>query len=175
MLRFEVTVPDFGAAGSVIPAELEAATHEAVALLERAVKVKTPIGVTEAARGRIAGEVRRTEVGDSLGVVGSPLEHVRVLELGRRPGQPMPPPDALELWVRRKIVYSDRKGPRGGRRKLTTSEARGIAFVIARKIGKEGTEAVKMFETAAKENEAKIAQVFEKAGGRIVLRLGGDA
>jgi hypothetical protein len=174
MIRYEVIIPPQADPVEVIGEELAAAMAESVALLEAAVKPKVPIGVTGAARASVAGEVRQVAVGDMLGVVGSPLGHVQVLELGRRPGQKQPPTEALELWVRRKIVYSRKTGPRGGRQKLTIAEARSIAWVIARKIGRDGTEAVKMFETAAKENEAKVRQIFEKRGARIALRLGGE-
>src|SRR5687768_99335 len=89
-----------------IPPLLEPAMAEATLLLEREVKIRTPIGVTESARGSIASQVDRgVPLGRGMtirGRVGSPLAHVAVIERGRRPGK-MPPVDALELWVRRRM------------------------------------------------------------------------
>jgi hypothetical protein len=171
----------------VIPAVLEEALTKSVLLLERAIKPKVPMGVTGAARGSIAGEVRggsgRTlgsnslpgvpvAMGEMIGIVGSPLPYVAVINDGRRPGQPMPPPEALELWVRRKIQWSrDRKGPRGGRQRLTTAEARSIAFVIARAIGRRGTKGVHFYEEALAANQDQIRSFFEAAGLKISMRL----
>jgi len=163
-------------------------TPEFQDLLRRAMNAMgRMMGVTGAARGSIAGEVRgggaRTlgsnslpgvpaAMGEMIGIVGSPIPYVAVINDGRRPGQPMPPPEALELWVRRKIQWSrDRKGPRGGRQRLTTAEARSIAFVIARAIGRRGTKGVHFYEEALAANQDQIRQIFEAAGLKISMRL----
>lgn len=149
---------------TTIPPLLEAAMSEATLLLEREVKIRTPIGVTESARGSIASQVDRgMPIGRGSpirGRIGSPLAHVAVLERGRRPGR-MPPVAALELWVRRKLNIAD------------VDEARQVAFTIARAIAARGTEAVKMFEEAAAENEEKVFRIFDRAGVDIALKLAG--
>lgn len=169
----------------VIPQVLEEALTKSVLLLERAIKPKVPMGVTGAARGSIAGEVRGgtravgsnslpgvpVAMGEMIGIVGSPIPYVAVINDGRRPGQPMPPPEALELWVRRKIQWSTRKGPRGGRRRLTAAEARSIAFVIARAIGRRGIEGKHFYEEALAANQDQIRSFFELAGLKISMRL----
>lgn len=148
---------------AVIPPKLMSAVTEATLLLERAIKLATPIGVTGVARGSIGHEIRRG-VGLERGVriraeLGSPAKHVEVLERGRTPGRRRPPVEALELWVRRRLGIRNRK------------EARGVAFVIARSIGAKGTDAVEMFAKAAEDNEAKIQRIFEAAGLDIAVRL----
>lgn len=157
----------------VFPPAIRSAVTETVALLEREVKRRVPIGVTEAARGSIAGEVRvgtALGMGDALGTVGSPIAYVRVLNDGRRPGQRMPPPESLELWVRRKITKT---GPRGGNIGLTVKEARSIAFLIARAIGRRGTPPLHFFEDALTENEARIRAIWHRAGVQIAFRMNG--
>lgn len=169
MIAFEGRVEgaDLPTGEEVVSPALEAAMTEALMLLERAVKIRTPIGATETARGSIASEQRWGSApgrGVPLlrGIVGSPQAHVAVLERGRKPGAKMPPPDALELWVRRKLKIQDVK------------EARSVAFVIARSIARKGTEAVRMFELAATENEDKVLRIFEKAGVHMAIRIAKD-
>lgn len=169
MLAFSGTITgaDLPSGEEVVTPALEAAMTEALMLLEREVKARTPIGATATARGSIASEVRRgSGAGRGApvirGVVGSPQAHVTVLERGRRPGAKPPPSDALELWVRRKLKITDIK------------KAKSAAFLIARAIGRRGTEAVKMFEEASKENETKVLKIFEKAGVHMALRLARD-
>lgn len=185
MLRIVVEGGDLGDPEKILPQELKRAMTEAVLLLERAVKPKVPIGVTGAARGSVAGEVRGgpgggsmgvpLSVGELLGVVGSPLPYVAVINDGRRPGQKAPPAEALELWVRRKIQWSrTRQGPRGGRKRLTAAEARGIAWVIAQRIGKRGIEGKRFYEEALRENEPRLEEIFDRAGYRIALKLTGN-
>jgi hypothetical protein len=67
--------------------------------------------------------------------------HAPFVEKGRKPGR-WPPRDIIERWVRRKFsgqmkeVGRRRRGARGMRDRW----ARGMAFVIARKIGTRGIE-----------------------------------
>ncbi len=147
----------------VLPPALMRAVTESALLLERRVKLNTPIGVTGVARHSVGHRIER---GGSVqrGVhiraeLGSPARHVGVLERGRRRGARRPPADALELWVRRKLGITDRK------------EARGVAFVIARAIGKRGMDAIEMFEQAADDSEREIQAIFDRAGLAIQVRM----
>ena len=73
--------------------------------------------------------------------------HAPIVEMGRRPGAKMPPVDVLVAWVKRKkIGLASGPQPRGGKgkrlsRRLSDSQARGIAFMIARSIGRRGLPA----------------------------------
>lgn len=161
-------------AGVVDPL-VDAAMTETVMLLEREVKRRTPIGVTEVLRGSIAGEVRYGETADRgvlVGGVGTPVAYGEVVEHGRKPGGKMPPIDALELWVRRRMWID---GGEAGRRRPTVQQARGIAFAIARKIAREGTEGAHMFEEALRENEDKVRSIWDRVGMNIVLDYGRGA
>ena len=72
-------------------------------------------------------------------VVSLNLEHYwRYVEYGRRPGK-MPPIDNIEEWIRVKPVV-----PNALNGKVPTS--RQLAFMIARKIGREGTKARRPLE-----------------------------
>lgn len=171
MITITATGPGLPDPGGVIPAALEAAVTEALLYLEREIKSRTPIGVTEVARGSIAADlpVERVGLGNVVGRLGSPVAHVRVVNDGRRPGQPMPPAKALELWVRRKIRHTDAEG---NSRPLSVAESKRLAFVIARSIGQKGTEPVRMFEEAVEEGQATLGRIFARAGVQITVDMG---
>jgi hypothetical protein len=171
VITLTVAGPGLPEPGGVIPPALEAAVTEALLFLEREVKTRTPIGVTEVARGSIAADlpVERVALGDVIGRLGSPIAHVRVVNDGRRPGQPMPPPQALELWVRRKLRHTDATGDV---RPLSVQESKRLAFVIARSIGEKGTAPVRMFEEAVEQNVSTLQRIFDKAGVQITMKLG---
>jgi hypothetical protein len=174
MIRIEIDQGGLADPESTIRRGLLVGLTKTVAFLERDIKPRMPRGATGLGRQSIAGEVQLGAsggLGVAVGRIGSPLKHVAVINDGRRPGQKAPPAEALELWVRRKIRHSRRKGPRGGLRKLTVSEAKGIAFVIARKIGREGIEAHEMFEKSVQENEARIREFFAEAGAQITIHM----
>jgi hypothetical protein len=69
--------------------------------------------------------------------------HAPIVERGRRAGAAMPPPDAIARWVRRRLGVSE-------------SEARSVAFVVARAIATRGLVGRKIAERAAPEI-AKLA------------------
>lgn len=66
-----------------------------------------------------------TSVSDRTVTVYNQAPYAGVIEYGRRPGSKPPPSKVLEPWVRRKLKVSRKKAP-------------GVAFVVARKIGRDG-------------------------------------
>ena len=108
---------------------LLAAMDAHTGLIWGAVVPFTPVGVTSLLRGAWHSEVVAT-AGSVIGIVGNPLLYAEVIERGRRPGAPMPPPDALRTWVERKM------GPEVS------------AFVVARSIGRKGIEGRQMLRKA---------------------------
>ena len=135
----------------------ERGLRRATELLERAVmaKAQTPLGAkSEAALGQLARSVTSElyeEEGRSLGQVflAPPADRYGLfVEVGTRPH--FPPPAALEGWVRKRLgVTNDR-------------QARQIAFLIGRKIARQGTPGHFLFERALKENEARVLAVLEE-------------
>lgn len=92
--------------------------------------------------------------------------YAAVIEEGRRPGQ-RPPPVALILeWVKRKGIGRQYGPNQAGKRKvstaLTDNEARGIAFVIARAIGKRGVPAHHILEAAAVEIDRAVREAIDE-------------
>jgi hypothetical protein len=154
--------------GAVLGAAMATMAVELVAFLEGETKRRTPVGVTEAARGSIAGSVRRgvpVGRGVELGTLGSPLLHVLVVDRGRKPGGRPPPvkawtgnEEALDLWVRRKLKVTDEK------------EAVGVALAIARRVAARGTKGVRMFERAVTENSERIAAICAHHGFDVGVR-----
>jgi hypothetical protein len=144
----------FLAAPDVVDDELYRAGLEAVLLVEREVKERTPSGVGGGAglKGSIAGRATRPGIDGAIGVVGSPLNYAIPVELGTKPH--MPPVEPLADWARFKLGLSDQ-------------EARGVGFLIARKIAREGTKGTHMFGRAIAENERQVLRMFSAALERI--------
>lgn len=127
---------------------LESAMHAHTGLIWGAVVPLTPVGVTSALRGAWQTEVVFTG-GSLLGIVGNPLIYAEVIERGRRAGARMPPPDALRVWVERKM------GPGAS------------AFVVARSIGRKGIEGRQMLKKAV----ALTSPAAQRLWGGVASRL----
>lgn len=143
-------------APEVVREELLAAVTEADLLLEREVKDAWP-HASGVSRDSIIG-VEKVDGLAVEGFVGSSLNYVEPVDLGAKPH--FPPVDALIEWVKlRFAVKSD-------------TEARGIAFVVARKIAASGTEGKKVFGPTLARLEPAIAERFRQAQDNIAARLG---
>ena len=64
--------------------------------------------------------------------------HAGVIEEGRRPGARQPPTAVIEAWLRRKLRVAIKEGRHA---QMSPSAYRGVAFVIARAIGRRGLPA----------------------------------
>jgi len=165
--------------------------QKSILLLENAVK-------TNIAQGRPGGHGGAVATGTLLGAVfsemmGTPVNpygivavsppadrYGLVVEEGRRPGQKMPPPEALILWVRRKFrdaisvtatVLGKGGQPRRSKKKAAATE-RGLAFVIARSIGKKGFPGVHMFRRAFTEHTADVQKIITEEIQGAVATIG---
>lgn len=77
---------------------------------------------------------------------GTAAKYAEVIEDGRAKGAKMPPVQPILEWIKIKgIKARDKKGKI---LEQTESRKRGLAFAIARGIGKNGIEPVKYFENA---------------------------
>ena len=72
------------------------------------------------------------------------LPHMIVMDQGRRPGQKMPPVDAIQDWVTRRAGRGQIRLSGGATDRV--KQARGIAWAIARAIAKNGIEGRKYIE-----------------------------
>ena len=130
----------------VSPAAIErrsrAAMGESLAYLQTEVRKGTPID-TGIGRGSVYTEMRGTAV-DLRGRVASAQEHMVVLEMGRRPGSRQPPLAPIRRWL-------ERHGMDGG-----------LAFVVARNIGKRGMKPHHMFAKAAERGGSFVNSIFAK-------------
>lgn len=94
------------------------------------------------------------------GNVSTPLAYGLPIERGRTPGKKMPPVDAIELWVRRKLGV--------------TEDSRGVAFVIARKIAKFGfrkKQGYRMVEQAFEDGSPQAIKLFNAATEKAVDKI----
>ena len=136
---------------------LNATMTEATLLVESEVKENIP-RVTGVSANSIASDVISSPAG-VLGVVASSQASVVALELGTRPH--MPPIAALEPWVKAVLGIREPK------------EIKSVAFLVARKIARVGTEPKKPFAKAAASTQAQVLAMFERAAQQVVDHLGG--
>lgn len=158
-LQVTVTLPHTalfdGRAPAIVSHEVVAATEWAVNALVGAIAPLTPVGVGGTLRAGFQSDV----TGDAVEVRGrvfNPLGYALPVEEGARPH--FPPIGPLELWARRKLGVPD-------------GEARSVAFLIARKIAKHGTPAVRMVARGTAQVTPAIHGRFAEATARIVAGL----
>ena len=88
----------------------------------------------------------------------SPGNYGWFVEHGRGPGK-RPPPQVLNLWVKRKLGIGDEK---------QISQA---AFLIGRKIGLKGTEPSPFLEPAVKSQANKVMQLVQRELDKTIQNL----
>ena len=104
--------------------EAAIAMELAVGAVERKVVDNTPVNIG-ALEGAWHIRVRRGQ-GIVKGEIVNPLKYAIVIEKGRSPNSKAPPVSVIQFWVSRKFGIRDEK------------IARGLAFYIAKRIGKHG-------------------------------------
>ncbi|WP_374354638.1 hypothetical protein [Limnohabitans sp.] len=136
---------------------LQEAMTEATLLMRREWQENLPraSGLTAAS---ITSDVASTPAG-VLGVVGSSQPSAFFLELGTGPH--MPPVQALEPWVKAVLGVRDPK------------EIKSVAFMVARKIAREGTPARYPMARAAQSVEGQVLAMVERAAAKVAEYLVG--
>ena len=129
---------------------------EAMLLLEREVKLKTPEGAGPIhLRDSIFPKISMS--GRSVkGILGTPLAHGEPVEFGSK--KHFPPVGPIQHWVEKKLGKSG-------------SEAKSIAFAIAITIARRGTKGSFMFQKAFSENEASVIRILESIPAEIIERI----
>ena len=139
---------------------LQEAMTEATLLVQREWQENLPRVSGLTARS-ITSDVASTPAG-VLGVVSSSQPSALFLELGTRPH--MPPVAAIEPWVKAVLGIREPK------------EVKRVAFLVARKIAREGTPAQHPMARAVQSTEGQVIAMFERAAAKVVAHLvGGDA
>ena len=129
---------------------LQEAMTEATLLVQREWQENLP---------RVSGLTARSITSD---VASTPAGVLGVVELGTRPH--MPPVAAIEPWVKAVLGISEPK------------EVKRVAFLVARKIAREGTPAQHPMSRAVQSTEGQVIAMFERAAAKVAAHLvGGDA
>lgn len=120
----------FERGGEIVEQETAKTMQLSLDTFKQAVQLEWPVNFG-IGRASTTTEIEGTRV-DLTGFVKTPLIYGRPVEDGRKPGT-MPPVEAIEIWVIRKLG-------------IAPPESRGVAFVIARAIGRRGTQGAHMFQ-----------------------------
>lgn len=160
--KIEVDLKDLEKLTKSYPEESQKARQgrmtEALLLLQREVKAKTPVG---------AGPIHlrdtifhKLSMGGTniIGILSSPLEYGIPVEYGTKPH--FPPAGPLQHWVETKLGISGK-------------EAKSVAYLIARAISRRGTKGAQMFGQGFSENETAVMRILEQIPADIVKGVNG--
>ena len=150
----------FAAAPEIVAEELTATTYEAELLVQREVQEGTPVGVGAGGglRGSIGARPPEVRGVNIVGRVSTAAKHAIPVELGTRPH--FPPVEPLIDWVVAKLG-------------IVAPEAQQVAWRIALKISRKGTEGAHMFERGLDATRDQVLRMYEECLVRIGARLGG--
>lgn len=156
-IELDTVAPALARAPQIFEEELYPSVLEAELLLEREIRERTPTSGAGTLRDSI-GALPVTFSGIAFeGGVGTALSYAAPVETGSRPHRP--PIEPLAEWVRRKLGK-------------TGKEARGIAFAIAGKIAKKGSEGRWMFRDGLAATQDQMLAIIAAGAERAVERIG---
>lgn len=143
-----------------VPAVTERHTRIAITkglmLLQREIAEATPTGANQLLRKSIIAQPVQVSESGLIGVVGTSLNYAVPVEIGTRPH--FPPLAPLQDWVVAKLGIEKKR-------------AKSVAFLIARKISKQGTKGAFMFRDTFKRLQPTINGYFSQARQAIIAEL----
>lgn len=155
-------------------AVVDRALYRAGSVAEREVKRLLPVDAGTL-RASVKTELRPSG-SQRVAEVGTAVHYAEWVEEGRAPGK-RPPVQALIPWVKRNLrierVSKRTKRPLKRRRGPTESEARSLAYVIARKIGREGTKGRYPFREGLKAATPEIMAILQGIEREFIKESGG--
>ena len=104
--------------------------------------------------------IRTQRIGMAEQAVIADAQHALATEIGRKPGL-MPPVQSLIDWIRTVKIEPNAEGVRN---------ERDLAFVIGRKIARDGIEAQPYMAPALRKNESRLNQIMRESAIRGVQR-----
>jgi len=130
--------------------------EEAGLFLQRQIQKRTPEGVGYPVHLRSSIGFVGVKYGEKI-TIGTPINYAEAVEYGSKPHFP-PWLDSLKVWVERKLG-------------VDSSKSASVAFLIARKISKEGTKGAHMFEEGFKMSEPIIKKMLNEIPNEITRRI----
>lgn len=152
-------------APDIVGAEMLTAVREADLLIQGELQQKLPRGAGAIRGGAgLAGSIYVEETlaqTRAIGVVATALPYAVPVEVGTRPH--FPPLQPIEDWVAAKLGIDN------------DAERRSVAFLIARKISREGTKADGTWQRVAEQTDAAVQAAIAAGVDRSLDRLGAPA
>jgi hypothetical protein len=147
------------------------AMQEATVVAQREIVERTPV-----AWGNLAGSINRQVRASSSGVegiVGTNVPYALWVEEDTK--HHWPPLEPILAWVQKKKiagVYSIKTQRRLGGKATRVAQDRQMAYMIARKIARDGTTGQHMFRDGLQAATPEIRRIFDEAIQDIVAVLG---
>jgi hypothetical protein len=145
----------FQNAGPEVDKALRAIVYSAGTLVHAEIVQRTPADL-----GALRASIHLEVSGflDTLSArITTGMNYADVVERGRQPNRKPPPIAAILPWVQRNIPGVE--------------DPRAAAFLIARSIGRKGTEGAHMFEEGAKASQARVKALFERGAAALTRTL----
>jgi hypothetical protein len=140
------------------------AVVQATAVLARAIVLRferpaaglPPAINTGLLRNSVAWRIPRVDGRTIEGSVGTNIAYALPTEFGSRPH--WPPLAPIEFWVKRKL-------------RVPAKQVRGVAFLVARKIARRGTEPRRIFTLGLEDATPRMREIFSRFPELIVKRM----
>lgn len=110
-------------------------------------------------RNSVAWRLPKVEGRTIEGGISTNIAYALPVEFGSKPH--WPPLAPIEFWVRRKLQVPAKK-------------ARGIAFLVARKIARRGTEPRRIFALGLEDAKPRMREIFSRFPEAIVKRMNAE-
>lgn len=154
--RVTVTPPDGGInkGQKVLPSQMRAALVASVGIIQPKIQEETPVGATGQLRNSYSHELDGSPLSlKQAAKIVNPALHHDFVDQGRAPGR-RPPVSALIPWVGTKLG-------------VPVEERRQVAYLVARKIGAEGTEGADMVRQGWFKARPRVKKVLESVGAKV--------
>jgi hypothetical protein len=136
--------------------ELRMAISRGCNKIQATTQINTPVGISGDLRRSWGSVVTVMGPWHVEGRIGSTCEYAPYQEFGTAPH--FPPPQALELWVQRKLGVSAKEAP-------------GVAYLVARKISRTGTKGRFMLKKGFEKEKAAVRGFLQLALANIARRV----
>ncbi|CAB4199379.1 hypothetical protein UFOVP1336_32 [uncultured Caudovirales phage] len=134
----------------IYPKLVRATPVGATSLLRQSTIMSPPIYSVAPVVGRAAWEIKV-----QMGATGGASLYAEFVELGRKPGK-FPPIEPIRKWVRRVLRITGE------------SNIRSVAYLVGRKIARQGTPAQNYTKNTVEQNEAMTKSVMAMAALRVL-------
>lgn len=148
-------------APAIVAEEMEAAIQLSTGMLHSEIVDTTPVGASGGSGAGLGGSISyqvTASLAEVTGLVQTANPYAVAVEMGTKPH--FPPVEPIRDWVEARLGVAEK-------------DSRNVAYLIARKISRVGTQGAHMFGNAIERLTPDIERTVKAALGRVLNRLEG--